>query len=431
VLDLLAAVPRLDYVGCVVRVRAAASRVAGHRRRGEAGIPFAAARPALESQLELILAFWDERAIDPHGGYALGHDVHGAPTGDDARHLVTQARVAWFFARLARSSYGERRHLEWAAHGVAFLRERMWDPDHGGFFWEVGPEGVRDDSKHLYGQAFGLFALSEFARAANDDDARRLAVALGERVQAEAHDDRHGGYVESRARDWSQAAPGTLGKMGHPTQSKTINTHLHLLESLTSLGVVHPSGWLLEAIRELILMLSGAALGERSRTFAEPLAHDLTPPSKYRSSYGHDVEGVWLLMRGCRVAGVPDGPLVPLYRSLWETTLDYGMDWERGGLFDSGPAGRPADRREKVWWVQAEALLSALELFRRTGDERYRRAFELTLGWIADAQPDWAGGDWHAVVNSNGMPSGDKSGAWKDPYHQGRAIIECLAALEA
>jgi mannobiose 2-epimerase len=424
-------VPRLKYVGGVVRLRAPGKRGAGHRRREAAGIPFAAAHETLEAQLDLILAFWDERVIDPRGGYALGHDVHGEPTGDDARHLVTQARVAWFFARLARSPYGERRHLGWAAHGVAFLRDRMWDADHGGFFWEVGPEGAREDCKHLYGQAFGVFALSEFARAANDDEARRLAIALGERIQREAHDDRYGGYVESRERDWSPVPPGAPGRIGYPSQAKTINAHMHLLESFTSLAVLRPGEWLPHALRELILVLSGAALGDRERTFAEPLEVDLTPPRDYRSSYGHDVEGVWLLMRACREAGVPDGPLVPLYRSLWETTLDHGMDWDRGGLFQSGPHGRPADRREKVWWTQAEALPSALEMLRRTGDERYKRTFELTLGWIVEAQADWAGGDWHAVVDSRGRPSGDKSGAWKDPYHQGRAVIECLEALEA
>jgi len=84
-----------------------------------------------------------------------------------------------------------------------------------------------------------------------------------------------------------------------------------------------------------------------------------------------------------------------------------------------------------VWWVQAECLLSALLMFRRTGDERYRGAFELTLGWIAELQADDAGGDWHATVDRNGVPSGDKSGPWKDPYHQGRAVLDCLELLGA
>src|SRR5690242_8113120 len=99
------------------------------------------ARPTLESLLELILDFWDERVLDPDGGYALGHDARGRPAGDDTRHVVSQARTAWFFARLARSEYAQPHHMDWAEHGIAFLREQLWDHEHGGFHWAVGPEG--------------------------------------------------------------------------------------------------------------------------------------------------------------------------------------------------------------------------------------------------------------------------------------------------
>jgi cellobiose epimerase len=407
-----------------VRLRAA-------RAHPPAGIPLDDARPALESQLDLMLSFWDARLIDPRGGYALGHDATGRPTGDTARHLVTQARVAWFFARLARSPYGEPRHLDWSGHGVAFLRERMWDSEHGGFFWAVGPDGPLDSRKHLYGQAFALFALSEFAHAAGDDGARMLAIALAEQIREEAYDHRHGGYVECRAGDWSEMRRRAAGTLGYMSRFKTVNTHLHLLEAFSSLAVVHPGERVRDAIRELMGVLCGAALGDGEQTFAEPLRRDLKPPRRYRSSYGHDVEGAWLLRRSCRAAGVPDEPLLPLYRALWQTTLAHGFDWVNGGVFDSGPAGGEADRREKVWWVQAEALISALELFRWTGEERYRLAFELTLGWVVQHQADRNGGDWHAVVDERGAVSGDKSGAWKDPYHQGRAVLECLDALGA
>ena len=68
-------------------------------------------------------------------------------------------------------------------------------------------------------------------------------------------------------------------------------------------------------------------------------------------------------------------------------------------------------------------------MWRSTGAPRYRRAFELTLGWIDGVQADDVGGDWHAVIGPRGGQSGDKSGAWKDPYHQGRAVLECIEQL--
>src|SRR4051794_22615669 len=188
-----------------------------------------------------MLRFWGEELIDNvEGGYALGHDSRGQPTGADSRHLVTQARTAWFFARLARSPYGEDRHLQWAAHGIRFLTGRMWDPDHGGFYWEVGPDGPRDVRKHLYGQAFAILALSEFARAAGDATTLALAEGVAGLVDSRAHDDVHGGYIEARIVDWSEEPAGSTSVLGRPAEGKTANTHLHLMEALTGLAVAAP-----------------------------------------------------------------------------------------------------------------------------------------------------------------------------------------------
>src|SRR4051794_2826317 len=219
-------------------------RRATRRNEGGGEIPHDA-RPRLERLLDLILAFWDERIIDPAGGYAIGHDVHGRPTGADSRYLVAHARTAWFFARLARSAYGDDRHLQWAAHGIAFMRERMWDAEHGGFFWELGPDGVRDDRKHVYAQSFGVFALAEFGRAAGDEETSRLALALAERMHREAHDERYGGYIEARARDWSPEPGSAISRLGHKNRFKTANTHHHVLESLTTLAESHRDDWVL------------------------------------------------------------------------------------------------------------------------------------------------------------------------------------------
>jgi mannose/cellobiose epimerase-like protein (N-acyl-D-glucosamine 2-epimerase family) len=407
------------------------TRLAARRRlRRVASVPLEEARPVLEGLLEGILAFWDERVLDLRdGGYRLDHDWRGRPTGERAKHVVTQARVAWFFARLSRSPFGGERHLEWSAHGVRFLRERMWDADRGGFAWRVDPAGPGDPRKHVYGQAFAIFALSEFARAAGDSGAAAVASETAELVHERAYDERHGGYLESRASDWSPEPAGSPGVLGRPAELKTVNTHLHLVEALTELLASDPRDAVRRRLRELIDLTTGPLFDREHGTCWDCCEPDWTPVKGYPSSYGHDLEAVWLVARGAHAAGVPEEPLAPIFASLWSNALARGFDDRRGGLFASGPPGQPADRREKVWWVQAEALLSALHMWHATADERYRHAFERTLGWIDGAQADREAGDWHAEVAPSGVPSGDKSGKWKDPYHQGRAVLECLELL--
>jgi mannobiose 2-epimerase len=92
--------------------------------------------------------------------------------------------------------------------------------------------------------------------------------------------------------------------------------------------------------------------------------------------------------------------------------------------------GGPAFDRRKVWWVQAEVLVGALTGYRIWGDPRYANLYLATLAWIEERHVDWAGGDWHAYAHRNGTVSGDKAGLWKSPYHNGRAMMECLRLLQ-
>jgi mannobiose 2-epimerase len=45
-------------------------------------------------------------------------------------------------------------------------------------------------------------------------------------------------------------------------------------------------------------------------------------------------------------------------------------------------------------------------------------------------QIDWKNGEWWSDVNASLQGRGDKGGLWKAAYHNGRAMIECLALLK-
>src|SRR6185369_3763962 len=84
---------------------------------------------------------------------------------------------------------------------------------------------------------------------------------------------------------------------------------------------------------------------------------DWTPllePKYARVSYGHDLENIWLLIDACRAANLPLAPHMETFRALWKYSKEHGWDEAEGGFYDGGPFGAPADRRQKVWWTQAE-----------------------------------------------------------------------------
>ncbi len=385
---------------------------------------------------ENILPFWYPQVIDvTDGGYRLNHDLHGKCKGRANKHLVTQARTVWFFSRLARSPYGTNAHLDAARHGYVFLRDWLWDKDFGGFYWEVDSSGhvAAKPDKHLYGQAFGLYALSQYAIASGDPSAAALAQALFALLEARAHDSQYGGYQEFLQRDWRSVPLDRTSYVDGTTPTiKLMNTHLHLTEALIAFYLLTGDSLAKERLIEMIFVQSNAGVRKTVGACTDQHTRNWTPLRELaynRISYGHNLENIWVLAEACKAARLPNGPLVDLYRTLLDYALRYGFDQKEGGFYDSGPLHAPADRRDKIWWVQAEGLVCALHTHCLTGEKIYWDCFYQTLDWIMKHQVDWEYGDWHARVSDTGKPSGDKAGAWKSPYHNGRAMLQCLRLL--
>ena len=74
---------------------------------------------------ENILPFWYPGAIDRRGGYHLYFDATGRTRARGPRMIVTQARMVWLFARLARFGHRPAAMLEAAEHGCRYLREAI------------------------------------------------------------------------------------------------------------------------------------------------------------------------------------------------------------------------------------------------------------------------------------------------------------------
>jgi cellobiose epimerase len=399
-----------------------------------AAVELGASRALLERILtENIVPFWYPQTLDREsGGYRLNHDSSGKWLGPAHRFLVTQARQVWFFARLARSPYGKAEHLEAARHGFVFLRDHMWDAEHGGFFWEVDATGSQPTMplKHLYGQAFALYALSEYASVSHDAEAEALARKLFGILESRAHDARYGGYRELFDRDWGPA-PAVPSYMGvGDADTKLMNTHLHLMEALTTYYRLTKDPVARERLRELLEIETSTVVRKNVAACTDEYGPDWTPRRAERVSYGHDIENVWLVMDAVDALGLPQAPYADLYRALDDDALTYGFDRERGGFYSSGLLGQPADRKEKVWWTQAEGLVSMLSMARLTGEARYRQAFRKTLAWVDKNQVDWKNGDWQETILEDGSVRGLKAYAWKGAYHNGRSMLRCLELLD-
>jgi mannobiose 2-epimerase len=375
-----------------------------------------------------ILKFWTDHGIDrEHGGMVGWLDRQGNPIAPGTKSLVQQARLVWTFSAAYRQ-FPDPAYREAAAHALKFLREKMWDARNGGFIWLVDRDGrPMDVKKHLYGESFAIYALAEYARAFNDPRARKEALALFQLVDAKAHDDANGGYHEAYTLTWLPLPNDlTLGARGR----KTMNTHLHLLESFTTLYLLTQDTKARARVEELLNLCLNKIVDADQGYARLYFADDWKPADSDRSSYGHDIELSWLLTETARALGRGDDPQVKkVSLALVDHTLRDGFDRKRGGVWNEGPAQGPARDKRLIWWVQAEATVGLLNAFQLTGKTEYRERFEQQARYTLDNFADHQYGEWYNTIGPDGRITGDKANEWKASYHAARACLEVIRRM--
>lgn len=289
----------------------------------------AALAEALRRELsDRILPYWSRFARDPvNGGFwgTLGADNVGDPR--ESRSAVMTARHLWAYSAAA-SSLGDPALLEHARWAYEALTGPFLDREFGGVFWSVKSDGRAEVAKkQVYGEAFAIYGLAEYAAALLSlggaragDSARgdpapeeplRLALELFGLLELHARDPLHGGYVEARARDWSPTGDLKLSDKDIDCD-KSMNTNLHVMEAFTTLhrvlgafidgspgagGNADSLKLARERVGEALESLVNATM---ERILGADGHLDLYFTMDWKPvgdivSYGHDIEASWLL----------------------------------------------------------------------------------------------------------------------------------------
>jgi mannobiose 2-epimerase len=392
----------------------------------------------MQSHFDSWRVKWYPRCVDSvHGGFGpqLKHDF--TPAGTNTKFLVYQARMTWTAAAIAEKYPAlSDEYLGYARHGIAFLDSVMWDRVAGGLYWHLQQTGVPITAdKHAYGIAFGIYAAAAVARVSGDSKALDLAKRSFDWLDRQAHDSAHGGYFEALARNGTPRMAAPRGAKSDPIGTeygrKSMNTHLHLLEAFSELYRVHKNATVEARLREVLLILRDRVTLPDGH-FALYFEPDWTPIPGI-DSYGHDVEGGFLIAEAAALLGMDDGATDAVVRKLEDHALKYGWDDRDDGFYDSGPPNAPADHTNKVWWTQAEGLNGMLLMHRRHPDlGPYYDHFEKQWAFIRTHVIDPATLDWWGTVGRTGEPKEPSdSGIWKETYHDGRALMTSIEALGA
>lgn len=414
----------------------------------------------IEQELSTLLELWYPRSVDPDGGFYTSFSREWKLQDWPRKGLIHQSRMTWTAAEVMfrRPQYAEQ-YLPIVKHGCKFLREKMWDQECGGFYWEVNKDGtpITDNAfmKHAYGESFAIYALATAYKVTKDPEDLEYAKRTFWWLDRWGHDERCGGYHESFYRDGRRmnATPDNpnpefqykQGRCREPLNGRSMNAHIHLLESFTVLYSVWPDDTLRSRLEELVHIIRDKVTtwpGAMRQFFDD----QWTPAATY-VSFGHDVETTYLLLEAVEAMGRPeDQQTWKVAKALTDHALEFGWDDTYGGFwYDGATFAKTPAIKSKFWWVQAEGLNTLLLLTDKFGKDNpnYYRCFVKQWDFIKNYIVDKEYKGWFAVTEGNGsdpqglskilnvQPAGmEKSHLWKTSYHEVRALLNVATRAE-
>jgi mannobiose 2-epimerase len=382
-----------------------------------------------ETVRENILPFWQGMADMENGGFYGSADFFANADKTADKGGILHARILWTFSAAYRL-FKEESYKALAAHAKEFLITAFLDKENGGLYWLADYKGKPlDKRKQFYNIAFGIYALSEHFLAVGDQSSLDLAYNLFEAIETRGFDPVSGGYIEARASDWQSVEDFRLSEKDLNCP-KSMNTNLHALEAYTNLLVAGGNSRVREALKGLIHITLEKIINNK---WHFKLFFDMSWNSLVKDiSYGHDIEGCWLLYEAALAVG--DEKLVTKVKQaalqIAEVTYTAAVDHKNGGLF-SGSSEDGKIHPKKEWWPQAEAVVGFYNAYELSGERKYYDTAVNIWDFIQKYFIDRENGEWHNELSldnkpDTGMP---KAGFWKCPYHNGRACLELLRRI--
>lgn len=353
---------------------------------------------------------WLTAARTPSGFLQTALDRQWRPMGKQYGTLVSQSRLLFVFA-IGYERTGRDEYLDAVRNAADFLLAHFYDTTNGGWFWQVSPAGlVEDTTKGSYGHVFVMFGLTHAYRVTKDQRYLRAALATWEVMKAKFRDSQ-GGYKQQTNADFSQDA-------GVRSQ----NPMMHLFESLlalsdaTGLPTIRQEAFALaEFLFTRLYQCDKGYLPEVYDQAWKPMPADRNG----HVDVGHQFEWAFLLSDGVN-HGLSAGYL-DIARRLLEFGVRAGYDKSQGGIWSRASYdGKPLDTQRKGWWQQCELLRALMHHAATRGREDLWPLFDQSLAYVKEHFIDPQYGGWyenHFCCEPRPADQWYKGTVWQVGYH--------------
>lgn len=374
-----------------------------------------------------ILPYWIDKVEDHENGGFYGRiDGHDIVHSKAEKGAILNARILWAFSAAYRV-LKKAEYLEAATRAKDYILQHFIDYEFGGVYWSLDYKGnPLDVKKQTYAIGFTIYGLSEYARATGDKESLDAAIKLYHDIENHALDSKNKGYIEALTRDWQPIADMRLSDKDE-NGSRTMNTHLHIIEPYTNLYRVWKSQELKESIINLLQIFTKILLNQETHHL-DLFFDDEWHGKRNIESYGHDIEASWLLHETALVLGDTQilKEIEPIVKEI-ALAADEGLQpdgsmiyehWKDTGKFDT----------QRQWWVMCECIIGHINLYQHFGNKESLGIAERCWNFTKEKLIDKVNGEWHWSSDASGLINynDDKAGFWKCPYHNSRMCLELI-----
>lgn len=381
----------------------------------------------LQCLTQNILPYWINKVVDHENGGFYGRiDGHDVVHPEAEKGAILNARILWAFSAAYRV-LRKQEYLDIATRARDYILDHFYDRNYGGVYWSVDYKGnPLDTKKQTYALGFAIYGLSEYVRATGDETALEAAKNLYLTIETHAYDFKNKGYIEAKTRDWAPIADMRLSDKDE-NGSRTMNTHLHIIEPYTNLYRVWKAPELRDSIVGLLQIFTKILLNEKTHHL-DLFFDDEWHGKRNIESYGHDIEASWLLHETALVLDDKDilHEIEPVVKEI-AAAADEGLQpdgsmiyehWKDTGKYDT----------QRQWWVMCECIIGHINLYQHFGDKKALGIAEKCWQYTKDKLIDSKNGEWHWSADAEGNVNydDDKAGFWKCPYHNSRMCLELI-----
>ncbi len=373
---------------------------------------------------EHVMPFWEQHALDPHGGILTCINDAGEVLSTE-KWMWSQWRAVWAFSHIHNKLDPDPKWLERARSIAEFCLGNGWLEQEQGWALLLAQDGqVLRRHESIYTDSFAIYGLAELYRATGEARYRAWACRTADAVLVKLQE------PYERLPHFPYPIPAGAKAHGVPMSFSHV---------LADLGDALGEPRYLEASRRLseeVFSDFYDSDSDRIIEFVQEGGGVFADPEGAVTVPGHAVEEMWFQWHVFQQVGWKDAPRELVLRLIFRH-LELGWDKKHGGMVLAiDREGRDevgwkfADT--KLWWPQTEALYATLLGWNETGDMAYLDWFERIWLLCLEHYVDWENGEWRQKLNHDLSPMTDVIALpVKDPFHLPRALMLQIELLEA